>query len=135
MDTGQSTQSDDQFCYLINTLPAEMLENIIFKLDIETMCNLSCTCILLFKKIHHNERLWRYLCKKHCNANHIQENRQSGCTWKATFIENYGRNAVKKQWKAGALSKIQTYDDLPCKPICPMDVETWGELFQMELNR
>lgn len=51
------------------------------------------------------------------------------------FIMNYGKNGIKRMWQQGMFSNPASYDDLPQGMFSNMDVDSWGDLFQLELDR
>lgn len=51
------------------------------------------------------------------------------------FIQLYKEYLVRMNWKNGRMSRISSYNDIPSIHICPLDVEAWGEIFELELSR
>lgn len=48
---------------------------------------------------------------------------------------NNGKNGIKRMWQQGVFSNPASYDDLPQGMFSNMDVDSWGDLFQLELDR
>lgn len=48
---------------------------------------------------------------------------------------NYGKNGIKRMWQQGVFSNPTSYDELPQGMYSNMDVDSWGDLFQLELDR
>ncbi|NXP47584.1 FBX48 protein, partial [Heliornis fulica] len=61
--------------------------------------------------------------------------RGNGCSWKITLLRNYWKSKVKQEWLSGKYSNIPSQNSLPEKSMYPMDVETWGEILEAELER
>ena len=51
------------------------------------------------------------------------------------YRENYGHQLIKRLWMDGKFSNVRSLQDLPAKVFCPMDKDTWGEIFERELSR
>ncbi|KAK7103524.1 hypothetical protein V1264_018405 [Littorina saxatilis] len=60
--------------------------------------------------------------------------KQQRC-WKDAYRNNYGCRLIKRRWMEGHFSNVNTLKELPAKVFCSMDVNTWGEIFEHELNR
>ncbi|KAJ6659570.1 hypothetical protein lerEdw1_018539 [Lerista edwardsae] len=52
-----------------------------------------------------------------------------------TLLRNYWKSKVKHEWLSGKYSNIHSHNGLPEKSMYPMDVETWGEILEAELER
>lgn len=52
-----------------------------------------------------------------------------------TFLRNYQKSKVKREWLSGRYSNIRSPENLPEKSMCPMDADTWGEILEAELKR
>ncbi|XP_039205261.1 F-box only protein 48 isoform X2 [Crotalus tigris] len=52
-----------------------------------------------------------------------------------TLHRNYWKSKVKYDWLSGKYSNIQSRSNLPEKCMYPMDVDTWGEILEAELER
>ena len=51
------------------------------------------------------------------------------------FQDNYGYRQIRRWWLEGKFSIVKSLDDLPQRILCPMDVDTWGEILEHELKR
>ncbi|VFV19494.1 Hypothetical predicted protein [Lynx pardinus] len=58
-------------------------------------------------------------------------------SWNYTVIllRNYQKSKVKHEWLSGRYSNICSPLSLPEKIMYPMDVDTWGEILEAELER
>lgn len=52
-----------------------------------------------------------------------------------TLVRNYQKSCVKRRWLKGKYSNIRHVEDLPPNSMCCLDVETWGEILEAELER
>lgn len=52
-----------------------------------------------------------------------------------TLLRNYWKSKVKQEWLSGKYSNVPSQNSLPEKSMYPMDVETWGEILEAELER
>ncbi|KAF7249469.1 Craniofacial development protein 2 [Varanus komodoensis] len=52
-----------------------------------------------------------------------------------TLLRNYWKSKVKNEWLSGKYSNIHSRSGLPEKSMYPMDVDTWGEILEAELER
>ncbi|KFP78372.1 F-box only protein 48, partial [Manacus vitellinus] len=52
-----------------------------------------------------------------------------------TLLRNYWKSKVKQEWLSGKYSNIPSQHSLPEKSMYPMDVDTWGEILEAELER
>lgn len=52
-----------------------------------------------------------------------------------TLLRNYWKSKVKQEWLSGKYSNIHSQSSLPEKSMYPMDVDTWGEILEAELER
>nr|XP_006824612.1 PREDICTED: F-box only protein 48-like [Saccoglossus kowalevskii] len=121
---------------IMDVLPMEICMEIALKMDASTLCYMSQTCKSWNNAIGNTEWLWRLLCLKLIDDQmYVQKDRLQGFSWKNTFIRNYGYNAIKRHWLDGTYSNINSYHDLPTKCMCPMDLETWGQVLELELCR
>ncbi len=55
--------------------------------------------------------------------------------FQVTLVRNYRKGCVKRRWLKGRYSNIRSADDIPPNSMCPLDVETWGEILEAELDR
>lgn len=51
------------------------------------------------------------------------------------YQNNYGHRLIKRHWLEGRFSHVRSLQELPAKVLCPMDLDTWGDIFERELNR
>ncbi|XP_019905469.1 F-box only protein 48 [Esox lucius] len=119
------------------TLPLEMSLRIFSELDIDSLCNASLTCKLWHHIIEGCDHLWRNHCltvRAVCQQE-IDGDRQNGLSWKVTLVRNYRRGYLKREWLRGRFSNIGSADELVNKHMCPLDVESWGEILEAELER
>ncbi|NWY19989.1 FBX48 protein, partial [Aphelocoma coerulescens] len=71
----------------------------------------------------------------------IDCDRGNGYSWKinppsaAEHRQNYWKSKVKQEWLSGKYSNIPSQFSLPEKSMYPMDVDTWGEILEAELER
>ncbi|NWZ83206.1 FBX48 protein, partial [Poecile atricapillus] len=65
----------------------------------------------------------------------IDSDRGNGYSWKITLLRNYWKSKVKQEWLSGKYSNIPSQFSLPEKSMYPMDVDTWGEILEAELER
>ncbi|XP_062866657.1 F-box only protein 48 [Trichomycterus rosablanca] len=121
----------------IETLPTEMSVKIFSELDVKSLCHASLTCKHWNAIIETDEHLWRSHCLSVLNIcrREVDGDRQNGLSWKVTLVRNYQKGCVKKRWLKGRYSNIRSADELPSNNMCPLDVETWGEILEAELER
>lgn len=50
-------------------------------------------------------------------------------------MRNYTRSRLKRDWLRGRYSHVRSADELIGRKMTPLDVETWGEILQAELDR
>lgn len=84
-----------------------------------------------------NESVWKLRCynlPEFLHKNFVND-RAQGHNWKEIFRMNYGKNGIKRMWQQGVFSNPASYDDLPQGMFSNMDVDSWGDLFQLELDR
>ncbi|XP_059408812.1 F-box only protein 48-like [Carassius carassius] len=119
------------------TLPTEMSVRIFSELDVRSLCQASLTCRHWNDIIEGSDQLWR----SHCLTvlavcrREVDGDRLDGCSWKVTLVRNYRKGCVKRRWLKGRYSNIRSADDIPPNSMCPLDVETWGEILEAELDR
>nr|XP_030125244.2 F-box only protein 48 [Taeniopygia guttata] len=122
---------------LVSALPPEISCRIFSGLDVESLCHASVACKGWHRLIEGSERLWR----RHCLAvravcqREIDGDRGHGYSWKITLLRNYWKSKVKQEWLSGKYSNIPSQFSLPDKSMYPMDVDTWGEILEAELER
>ncbi|XP_051983615.1 F-box only protein 48 [Xyrauchen texanus] len=119
------------------TLPAEMSVRIFSELDLRSLCQASLTCKQWNGIIENSDLLWR----SHCLTvlaicrGEVDGDRLDGYSWKVTLVRNYRKGCVKRRWLKGRYSNIRSADEIPSNSMCPLDVETWGEILEAELER
>ncbi|XP_058692141.1 F-box only protein 48 [Poecile atricapillus] len=121
----------------VSALPPEISSRIFSGLDVESLCHASVTCKGWHRAIEGNERLWRHHClavRAVCQRE-IDSDRGNGYSWKITLLRNYWKSKVKQEWLSGKYSNIPSQFSLPEKSMYPMDVDTWGEILEAELER
>ncbi|XP_077426422.1 F-box only protein 48 [Vanacampus margaritifer] len=119
------------------TLPTEMSVQIFGELDARSLCRASATCRLWDAIIRDSQQLWRtqclgivMLCRREVDAD-----RRDGLSWKESLARNYIRSRVKLDWLRGRYSNVTSAGELRGRKMAPMDVESWGEILQAELDR
>ncbi|XP_062345441.1 F-box only protein 48 [Cinclus cinclus] len=121
----------------VSALPPEISSRIFSGLDVDSLCHASVTCKGWHRVIESNERLWRHHClavRAVCQRE-IDCDRGNGYSWKITLLRNYWKSKVKQEWLSGKYSNIPSQFSLPEKSMYPMDVDTWGEILEAELER
>ncbi|MCJ8748105.1 hypothetical protein PDJAM_G00161250 [Pangasius djambal] len=119
------------------TLPTEMSVRIFSELDVRSLCRASGTCRRWNGIIEGSDNLWRSHCLSTlavCRRD-VDGDRSDGLSWKVTLVRNYEKSCVKRRWLKGKYSNIRCAEDLPPNSMCPLDVETWGEILEAELER
>ncbi|KAI1896890.1 hypothetical protein AGOR_G00099520 [Albula goreensis] len=119
------------------TLPTEMSVNIFSKLDIKSLCSAALTCKQWNDIIEKSDNLWRNHClvvRAVCRKE-VDGDRGDGMSWKVILERNYRKSYVKREWLNGKYSFIRSAEEIPDKSMCPLDVETWGEILEAELER
>nr|XP_025966186.1 F-box only protein 48 [Dromaius novaehollandiae] len=127
-------ESQDDFVAL---LPPEVCFQIFSELDIQSLCNAAMACKSWNHAIENNDCLWRNHCltvRTVCQRE-IDYDRQNGYSWKITLLRNYWKCKVKQEWLSGKYSNIRSRSSLPENSMYPMDVDTWGEILEAELER
>ncbi|KAK1803023.1 hypothetical protein P4O66_021560 [Electrophorus voltai] len=121
----------------VATLPTEMSVRIFGELDVRSLCRASLACRQWNCIIEGTEGLWRSHCLSMLAICHreVDGDRRDGLSWKITLVRNYQKGCVKKRWLKGRYSKVHSAEDLPPITMCPLDVETWGEILEAELER
>ncbi|XP_051020851.1 F-box only protein 48 [Acomys russatus] len=121
----------------VELLPMEVTFKIFSQLDIQSLCRASGTCTSWNHVIRNNDSLW----KPHCLTvravcqKEIDDDIESGYTWRVILLRNYQKSRVKHEWLSGRYSNIRSPVSLPEKAMCPMDADTWGEILDAELER
>uniref|UniRef100_G1K8T8 F-box protein 48 n=1 Tax=Anolis carolinensis TaxID=28377 RepID=G1K8T8_ANOCA len=117
--------------------PLEVNLKIFSELDIQSLCSASMTCRSWNQIIDNCDNLWKHHClnvRTICQRE-IDGDRGNGYSWKVTLLRNYWKSKVKYDWLTGKYSNIQSRSGLPEKSMYPMDVDTWGEILEAELER
>ncbi|XP_027549260.1 uncharacterized protein LOC113972421 [Neopelma chrysocephalum] len=121
----------------VSALPPEVSSRIFGGLDVESLCHASSACKGWHRVIEGNGRLWRH----HCLAVRAVCRREIDCdrgndySWKITLLRKYWKSKVKQEWLSGKYSNIPSQHSLPEKIMYHMDVDTWGEILEAELER
>ncbi|GAB1295826.1 F-box only protein 48 [Apodemus speciosus] len=121
----------------VELLPLEVTSKIFSLLDIRSLCRASRICTSWNCAIRNNDSLW----KPHCLTlravcqKEIDDDIQSGYTWRVILLRNYQKSRVKHEWLSGRYSNIRSPISLPEQAMCPMDADTWGEILDAELER
>ncbi|KAF7651779.1 hypothetical protein LDENG_00105810 [Lucifuga dentata] len=118
-------------------LPTEMSVKIFNELDAESLCSATRTCKLWHYIIEESEQLWRRRCllvRAVCQRE-VDSDRRAGLSWKVTFVRNCTRSCLKRDWLRGQYSRVRSAEELSSRKMVPLDVETWGEILQAELDR
>ncbi|XP_058038035.1 F-box only protein 48 [Ahaetulla prasina] len=121
----------------VKLFPLEVNIKIFSKLDIHSLCNAAITCKSWNQTIEHCDDLWKQHClniRAVCQRE-VDGDRGKGYSWKVTLHRNYWKSKVKYEWLSGKYSNIQSRSNLPEKCMYPMDVDTWGEILEAELER
>lgn len=120
----------------IQEIPNEILLHIFSYLNVESLNQSALVCKRWKVLICQSEVLWKDLCASlHESRRLIKIDRELGRSWQEIFKMNYKTNETKKKWKKGHYSNPSHYRELPPKPMCKMDSDSWGEIFQVELDR
>ncbi|XP_072032011.1 F-box only protein 48-like [Amphiura filiformis] len=131
-----SSRSSKPSSDFIQLLPPELAMMVLLNLDIPSLCYASQACQDWHNVIQDTEYLWKLLCDHHCvDAADIAEDRANGYSWKETVMRNFGHHAIKRKWLKGEFSNFSSFEDIPGKHMCCMDVETWGRILDLELSR
>ncbi|KAM5228104.1 F-box only protein 48 [Ctenodactylus gundi] len=134
VDAEKKIESQNNF---VELLPVEVTFKIFSQLDIQSLCRASVTCRSWNYTIRNSDSLW----KPHCLTaravcqREIDDDLESGYSWRTILLRNYRKSKVKHEWLSGRYSNIRSPISLPEKIMCPMDVDTWGEILEAELER
>nr|XP_056712764.1 F-box only protein 48 [Euleptes europaea] len=121
----------------VQLLPLEISLKIFSHLDIRSLCNAAMTCRSWNRTLETCDHLWKLHCltvRALCQRE-IDRDRGNGYSWKVTLLRNYWKSKVKREWLSGKYSNICSRGSLPEKSMYPMDVDTWGEILEAELER
>ncbi|XP_072162802.1 F-box only protein 48-like [Diadema setosum] len=133
MSRHKNANSCDNFMW---HLPPEVCLQIFSAVDIQSLCKAAQTCKGWNDVIEKTDYLWKILCQQHCEDwGDVMDDRASGYTWKETFQRNFAHQAIKRKWLRGDFSSFHSYRDLPSRVMCIMDVHTWGQILELELQR
>jgi len=118
----------------LESLPPEIILEIMSFLDIRSLCQASQTCKKWFDFIYNSDLLWK---KKYrsLDREEVEKDIQTSFCWRSIFIRNYGTNLVKKRWLEGKYSQVKSHDDVPGNHLGPLNTETWGSILDMEMQR
>ncbi|XP_046576471.1 F-box only protein 48-like [Haliotis rubra] len=119
-------------------LPGDLLLEIFSYLEAASLSSAGLTCKTWASLISQSETLWKtktQLISDRDAQKYILQSKSEGNSWKESFQMNYGSNLIRHKWKRGEFSKPKAMVDLPPKVLCPMTADTWGEIFEMELER
>ncbi|XP_062303814.1 F-box only protein 48 [Osmerus eperlanus] len=129
--------NEETYQNFAETLPTEISLKIFRQLDTHSLCNALLTCKLWYHIIEDSDHIWRDHClvvRAVCQRQ-IDGDRQCGMSWKVTLVRNYKRSLLKRDWLRGRYSNVHCADELLDTYMCPLDVETWGEILEAELDR
>ncbi|XP_048357368.1 F-box only protein 48 [Sphaerodactylus townsendi] len=121
----------------VRLLPLEISLKIFSQLDLRSLCNAAMTCRSWNRTLETCDHLWKHHCltlRALCQRE-IDKDRGRGYSWKVTLLRNYWKSKVKLEWLSGKYSNIHSRSGLPEKSMYPMDVDTWGEILEAELER
>ncbi|KAL4238782.1 A Receptor for Ubiquitination Targets [Mactra antiquata] len=94
------------------------------------------TCKHWYNIISYSESLWKLQCLNLDSTDLPGQLKQlSGQTWKEIFQQNYSINRIKNLWKQGTFSNPKSYKELPSQRFCKLDTDSWGQIFEWELDR
>ncbi|XP_003793501.1 F-box only protein 48 [Otolemur garnettii] len=133
----EQNESQNNF---VELLPPEMTFKIFSQLDIQSLCRASLTCWSWYYAIRNSDLLWKSHClivKTVC-PREINDDEGSGYSWREILLrnyQNYQRSKVKLEWLSGRYSNICSHTILLKNIMYPMDVDTWGEILEAELER
>lgn len=120
----------------LDSLPPEIVLQIMSFLDTQSLCQASQTCKRWRDFIYNTDLLWIRKCKTLDQGEvkrDIQE-AEEGRWWRNIFIRNYGANAIKKRWFEGKYRHVKSSDELPKNHFGPMSTETWGCILDVVQN-
>ncbi|XP_043911940.1 F-box only protein 48 [Protopterus annectens] len=121
----------------VEVFPPEISLKIFSDLDIKSLCTAALVCKTWNYVINNSDSLWR----KHCLIvraicqKEVDDDRGTGYSWKVTLQRNYWKRGIKEGWLNGLYSNINSAAEMPENHIYPMDVDTWGEILEAELER
>ena len=127
--------SDDLESFPLESLPPEIILEILSFLDTKSLCQASQTCKKWYDFIYNSDLLWKRKCRS-LDREEVEKDIQTGLYWwRNIFIRNYGTNLVKKRWFEGKYSHVKSQDELPSNHLGPLSTETWGSILDMEIYR
>ncbi|XP_067845576.1 F-box only protein 48 isoform X2 [Heptranchias perlo] len=121
----------------VQFLPLELILKIFTELDIQSLSNATMTCKAWNYVIENSDSLWY----NHCVTTlavckiELQCDRAIGLSWKVILVRNYKKSNIKRAWLDGRYSYIHSATELLRDSMCEMDVDTWGEILEAELER
>lgn len=130
-------QNNDRATTSIQSLPEELKTKIFLELPMKDIFSVCLVCKPWNYIVMSNESVWKLRCYNLPEFLHksIVNDKAQGHNWKETFKMNYGKNGIKRMWQQGVFSNPTSYDELPQGMYSNMDVDSWGDLFQLELDR
>ncbi|KAJ3614654.1 hypothetical protein NHX12_018225 [Muraenolepis orangiensis] len=124
-------------CNFAESLPPEMTQSILGRLDPASLCSAALTCSGWRLIIQDCDQLWRSSClqlRAVCQRE-VDRDRRDGHSWKVTLVRNYLRSQVKRDWLAGCYSCVRSAEELLGRRMCPLDEHAWGDILEAELRR
>ncbi|XP_077138670.1 F-box only protein 48 [Ranitomeya variabilis] len=120
----------------IDSLPPEMILEILKYLDLDDLLTIKQTCRRFNQLVEYNDGVWRRHCLQMRTVcpSEIDEDQKQGRTWQEIVQRNY-KSVIKQKWMDGTFSNIDSYEKLPPKTMCPLRAESWGEILEAELAR
>lgn len=134
---GKMCQNNYRETTSIQRLPEELKTKIFLELPMKDIFSVCLVCKQWNYIVMNNESVWKLRCynlPEFLHKNFVND-RAQGHNWKEIFRMNYGKNGIKRMWQQGVFSNPASYDDLPQGMFSNMDVDSWGDLFQLELDR
>ncbi|XP_059043838.1 F-box only protein 48 [Mustela lutreola] len=146
----------------VELLPPEVTFKIFSQLDIGSLCRASLTCKSWNNIVRNSDSLRKPHCLTLGTVcqREIDDDLESGYSWRISLVfvvysvfdnvvvgqlhllheevillRNYQKSKVKHEWLSGRYSNICSPLSLPEKIMYPMDVDTWGEILEAELER
>lgn len=118
----------------LESLPPEIILEIMSFLDTRSLCQVSQTCKKWFDLITNSDLLWKKKCRS-LDREEIEKDIQKGLCWRSIFMRNYGTNLVKKRWLEGKYSHLKSHDEVSSNHLGPFSTETWGSILDVEMQQ